>query len=157
MHNPSKMNPKQMTGNDCENPSMIHEIKSGTLTHMNDFLRPILSQIGPLSKLPIGCATWAKLAMKEKRKLLVKMFNIPNRSIHRLIQTQEWLTAYTTMMYRLLLHESFHLDSSFYWCQLAKGSQLMEMQKIPPNWKYRSFSPLFQKSTAKMMASGIFK
>lgn len=64
IHSPSTMNPKQMIGNDCENPSIIQEIKSGTLTNMNDFRRPILSQTGPLSKLPIGCATCAKLAMK---------------------------------------------------------------------------------------------
>lgn len=57
IHSPSIRNPAQMIGNDCENPSIIHEIRSGTLTTINDFRRPILSQTGPLSKLPIGCAT----------------------------------------------------------------------------------------------------
>lgn len=57
IHSPSKMNPKQMIGNDFANPSIIQVKNSGTLTIMNDFLLPILSQTGPLSKLPIGCAT----------------------------------------------------------------------------------------------------
>lgn len=128
IQSPSTRKPKQTIGNDCENPSIIQEAKSGTLTTMNDFRRPILSQMGPLSKLPIGCATWAKLAIKI----------IDERCGFKVIRHK---TTYTATTFRLLKHESFRLDSSLCWGRLTMVSRLTARPKIGPNWRYRNSSP----------------
>lgn len=57
MQNPIIAKPMQMSGNDRANPSIIQLIVSGIVTSRIAFRRPILSHTGPLSKLPMGCAT----------------------------------------------------------------------------------------------------
>lgn len=56
IQNPIAAKQMQMIGNDSAKPSINHEIVSGIVTIKIVFRRPNLSQTGPLSKLPIGCA-----------------------------------------------------------------------------------------------------
>lgn len=59
--NPSNVNIQQINGNDWLNPKIIQKVDNGMLTSRRVFRRPILSLIGPLNKLPMGCAIWANM------------------------------------------------------------------------------------------------
>ena len=59
--NPMSTNTAAIIKNDWLNPKVIQQIVNGTLTIRMVRRRPILSQIGPLNKLPIGWAMKAKL------------------------------------------------------------------------------------------------
>lgn len=60
--NPHNAKPKQTTGNDWAKPNISQAIVSGRVTNIMAFRRPILSQIGPLNKHPIGRAMYEQLA-----------------------------------------------------------------------------------------------
>lgn len=64
--NPKMVNIKQMIGNEWLKPRTIQPIVSGNCNNIMVFRRPIRSLIGPLSKLPIGCAKCEKVAEKSR-------------------------------------------------------------------------------------------
>lgn len=64
--NPRIVNIKQMTGNEWLNPSTIQPMVNGIFKSIIVRRRPMRSLIGPLSKLPIGCAKCENVAENHK-------------------------------------------------------------------------------------------
>lgn len=70
--NPKMVNIKQINGNEWLNPSVIQPIANGIFSSKIVFRLPIRSLIGPLSKLPIGCAKCENVAEIEVISLELK-------------------------------------------------------------------------------------
>lgn len=119
IQNPIAAKQMQITGNVCANPSITQEMVSGMVTIKIVFRRPNLSQTGPLNKLPIGCAMWAKLAANKPK-------------INKWKKKKHVLT-YKAMTFELRSLKPFRLDSSRSRRQSMRESQSMEMLQIRPN------------------------
>lgn len=131
IQNPIEAKHTQITGNDCANPSITQEIVNGIVTIKIVFRRPNLSHTGPLSRLPIGCAMWAKLAANRWNHLLSAIYKkkISNRY------------TYTAMTFEWLSPKPFRLDSTLNKHQSTLELLSREKPQIRPNWKWSNFSP----------------
>lgn len=146
IQNPIIAKPMQITGKDRAKPSIIQVIVSGMVTIAMVFRRPILSQTGPLSKLPIGWAMCAKPAANIGSRNLNRSNHIC--SSNRYFVWEIWFyfligrpnkKTYTATTFERHLYSNFHLDSIPSIPQSVMEWQLTGMRRILPDWKWSNF------------------
>lgn len=86
--NPISTNMPEIIANDRLNPKISQQIANGMLTVIMARRRPILSQMGPLKRLPMGCAIAAKLATRSELRQTNFRLNFNSKNIFLLNQKQ---------------------------------------------------------------------